>query len=114
MLLLDCRSKPRGLNLAGLDTRVLECLEIGFDHQLFGTRIPPLAKFRATHPEDRDLVFDAGGHSGILSWSVPSISPTRAGASRVRAAVKRLSACRDAANPREGRYPSSRRNCRSR
>src|SRR5690242_701920 len=86
MLFLDCRSEPRGLDLACLDARVRERFEISLDHQLFGAGIPALAEFRAAHAENCDLVLDAGGHASLrLSWkryiaalSSPGRAPSRA------------------------------------
>ena len=53
---------PGGLDVGTRDSRVLERLFEGVDNQVLRTLVPMLAKGRAAHADDRDLVLDAARH----------------------------------------------------
>ena len=66
MDLVDGGREPGGVQLLGVDAGVGQALLVGFEHQLFGARVPAFAELRAAHAENRDLVLDTTSHDGLL------------------------------------------------
>ena len=62
MLFFDSSGEPSCLNIILLNAGILQRLNEGLDHQVFGIIVPTLAKLSAAHAQNRDLILDSRSH----------------------------------------------------